>query len=50
MCQELVDYVVEKGTPVMEKTATAIREKTSAVTSEVLEKLKSDEKEAPEEE
>lgn len=50
MCQELVEYVVEKGTPVMEKTATAIRDKAGEVSKEVLEKLKSKEKEALEEE
>lgn len=37
--EELVNYAVEKGTPVLEKTATAIREKAIIVTKEVLEKL-----------
>ena len=45
MCQELFDYVVEKGTPVMEKTASAIRDKANDVSKEVLEKLKTKEKE-----
>lgn len=39
MAEELVQYVVEKGTPVMEKTASAIREKAIVVTKEVLDKL-----------
>ena len=38
-CDELVHYVVEKGTPVMEKTAHAVREKATAVSKEVVEKL-----------
>ena len=47
-CDELVHYVVEKGTPVMEKTANTIREKATAVSKEVVEKLenKTEEKEA----
>ena len=36
---ELVDYVIKKGTPVLEKSATAIREKAIVVTKEVLKKL-----------
>lgn len=44
--EELVDYVVEKGTPVMEKAATAVRDKTNEVCKEVLDKLKKKEKEA----
>lgn len=36
---ELVDYAVEKGTPVLEKTADAVREKTIEVTKQVLAKL-----------
>jgi hypothetical protein len=43
MCEELVKYVVEKGTPVMEKTASAIRDTASKVTHEVLDKLKKEE-------
>lgn len=41
---ELVNYVIEKGTPVLEKTASAIREKTIDVTKEILNKLEKDEK------
>lgn len=36
---ELVDYAVEKGTPVLEKTANKIREKAIITTKEVLDKL-----------
>ena len=39
MTDELVDYAIEKGTPVLEKTATAIRNKAIDVTKEVLAKL-----------
>lgn len=42
--EELVKYVVEKGTPVMEKTATAIRKKAADVTKEVLKKLEKEDK------
>lgn len=48
--EELLQYVVEKGTPVMEKTATVVRDKTNEVCKEVLTKLKSKEKEALKEE
>lgn len=41
---ELVNYVIEKGTPVLEKTASAIREKTIDVTKEILNKLEKNEK------
>lgn len=41
--EELVNYAVEKGTPVLEKTAEAVREKAVAVTKEVLNKLESKE-------
>lgn len=41
---ELVDYAIEKGTPVLENAASAIREKAIAVTKEVLEKLEKTEK------
>ncbi len=44
MAEELVDYAVEKGTPVLENTANAIREKAIAVTKEVLAKLEKTEK------
>ena len=40
---ELVQYVVEKGTPVMQKTATTIKEKATAVTKDVLNKLEKQE-------
>lgn len=43
---ELVKYVVEKGTPVMEKTATAIKEKASLVIKDVLKRLEKEEKTA----
>lgn len=42
--EELVDYVVEKGTPILEKSANVIREKTILVTKEVLKKLEQEEK------
>ena len=37
--EELVNYAVEKGTPVLEKTANDVREKAIVVTKEVLKKL-----------
>ena len=37
--EELVDYAVEKGTPVLEKTSLAVKEKAIEVTKEVLKKL-----------
>ena len=42
--KKLVDYAVEKGTPVLEDAANAIRLKAIDVTKEVLEKLESKEK------
>jgi len=39
--EDLVEYVKEKGTPVMEKTAEGIRSKAIDVTKEVLNKLES---------
>ena len=39
MAQELVDYAVEKGTPVIEDTAAAVKEKAVTVTKEVLAKI-----------
>ena len=39
MADELVDYAVSKGTPVIEKTANAARDKAIEVTKEVLAKL-----------
>lgn len=47
-CDELVHYVIEKGTPVMEKTASAIREKAALVSREVLEKFSTNEEEKEE--
>lgn len=44
MAEELVDYAVEKGTPVLENAANAIREKAIAVTKDVLAKLEKNEK------
>lgn len=42
--EELVEYVIEKGTPVLEKTACLVKEKAIAVTKEVLRKLEQEEK------
>jgi len=39
--EELVDYAIEKGTPVLEKSANAVREKAILVTKEILNKLES---------
>lgn len=39
MASELVDYVVDKGTPVLENLANSVREKAIEVTKEVLNKL-----------
>lgn len=39
MAEDLVEYVTEKGTPVLEKTASAVRCKAIDVTKDVLEKL-----------
>ena len=36
---ELVDYAVEKGTPILERTANSIREKALIVTKDVVTKL-----------
>ena len=41
--EELVDYAVAKGTPILERTADAIREKAVVVTKDVLAKLEKDE-------
>lgn len=41
--EELVQYVIAKGTPVMEKTAAAIKEKASIVTKDVIKKLEKQE-------
>lgn len=45
MAEELVDYAIEKGTPVLEKTATSIREKAIEVTKDVLNKLEKENEE-----
>lgn len=42
--EELVKYVIEKGTPVMEKTATAIKQKASDVTKDVIKRLSKEDK------
>lgn len=39
MANELVDYAVEKGTPVLESAANKVREKAIDVTKEVLKKI-----------
>ena len=44
MAEELVQYAVEKGTPVLEKTADSVRQKAIDVTKEVLNKLEKEEK------
>ncbi len=44
MAEELVEYAVEKGTPVLENTADAVRQKAIDVTKEVLKKLEKTEK------
>ena len=41
---ELVEYVVEKGTPVLEKSAALVREKAIIVTKEILKRLEQEEK------
>ena len=42
--EELVEYVIEKGTPVLEKSAIIVKEKAIAVTKEILKKLEQEEK------
>lgn len=42
--EELVEYVIEKGTPVLEKSACLIKEKAIVVTKEILKKLEQEEK------
>lgn len=37
--EELVDYAIEKGTPVLEKAATSVKEKAIDVTKDILQKL-----------
>lgn len=43
MAEELVQYVVEKGTPVVEKAASIVRDKAIVVTKGVLNKLENQE-------
>jgi len=43
--EELVDYAVEKGTPVLETAANNVREKAIDVTKEVLSKLEKEDQE-----
>ena len=40
---ELLDFAVEKGTPILEKIATTIKEKTLAVTKDIVKKLEKEE-------
>ena len=42
--EDLVEYVIEKGTPVLEKTASAVKEKTIEVTKDIIKKLEQEEK------
>jgi len=42
--EELVDYAIEKGTPVIEKSANAIKGKVVEVSEQVIEKLSDDKK------
>ncbi len=42
--EELVDYAIEKGTPMLEKTANSIREAAVKTTKEVLARLEGEEK------
>ena len=42
--EELVDYAIEKGTPVLEKAATNIKNKAIDVTKDVLDKLENTDK------
>lgn len=44
MAEELVDYAVQKGTPVLENSAEAVRKKAVDVTKEVLSRLEKEEK------
>jgi len=43
--EELVNYAIEKGTPVLEKAANSVKEKTIAVTKQVLAKLENNKEE-----
>ena len=42
-CDELVDYAVKKGTPVLEKTAKEVKAKTVVVLKDIVEKLEKEE-------
>lgn len=42
--EDLVEYVIEKGTPVLEKSACLVKEKAIIVTKEILKKLEQEEK------
>lgn len=42
--EDLVEYVIENGTPVLEKTASVVREKAILVTKDILKKLEQEEK------
>ena len=44
MAEELVEYAIEKGTPVLENAASAIRDKAILVTREVLDRLEKNKK------
>jgi len=41
---DLLDYIVEKGTPVLEQSAKKVKEKAITVTKEILNKLEQEEK------
>ena len=43
-CQELVQYAIDKGTPVLEKAANEVREKAIDVVKEILAKLEKQDK------
>ena len=43
MAEELVDYAVEKGTPILENTADSVRQKAIEVTKDVLNRLEKEE-------
>lgn len=42
--EKLVEYAIDKGTPVLEKAADSVRNKAIAVTKDVLERLESEDK------
>ena len=45
--EELVEYAIEKGTPILENAASSIREKAIVVTKEILNKLEKTKKKYP---